>query len=218
MECVALVYSSTKRLLEIIALTNLSYAPNMQSFLTTVVENIHAVSHVKQDLPTKLQYCRDFGTIFRESVQKITKWSDFYFPKDSSNYPIQEHSSKLSSIPSLEKPDKVSVSRDTFTQLYELTNVHGKYVRQRTVRQETTAYKCEIYTEPTTESQAEHPVRKDMEDEYDTDSTDNDSDNEDSDAETAHNQTNNTSTVPELSFMVNRTYPDQAEVSRFLVV
>lgn len=113
----------------------------MQSCLTTVVENLHAVSHVKQNLPTKLQYCRDFGTIFRESVKKITKWSAFYFTKVSSYYPVPENSVRLLSISSLEKPDQITVSRDNLNQLYERANTHGKCVRQRTVRQETTAYK-----------------------------------------------------------------------------
>ena len=43
------------------------------TLLTTVVENLHAVSHFKHETFTVLQYSQDFGTITKESLKRITK-------------------------------------------------------------------------------------------------------------------------------------------------
>ena len=40
------------------------------ALLTTVVENLHAVSHFKHETFTVLQYSQDFGTITKESEFK----------------------------------------------------------------------------------------------------------------------------------------------------
>ena len=43
-------------------------------YLTTIVENLHAVSHFKHETFDTLQYAKDFGTISKESLKRITKW------------------------------------------------------------------------------------------------------------------------------------------------
>ena len=43
------------------------------ALLTTIVENLNAVSHFKNETFTVLQYARDFGTIAKESIKKNDK-------------------------------------------------------------------------------------------------------------------------------------------------
>lgn len=45
-------------------------------------------------------------------------------------------------VPIFPKPKTVSMQKDDLKLLYEWANTYGKCVRQRTVRQETTSYKC----------------------------------------------------------------------------
>ena len=47
--------------------------------LTTQVENVHVVSHLKHPTCTLLQYARDFGNNMKESLKRATKWFSFYF-------------------------------------------------------------------------------------------------------------------------------------------
>ncbi|VDI02841.1 Hypothetical predicted protein [Mytilus galloprovincialis] len=142
MESVQMMHSSMSSLVDITSTTNPSYKPNLKSCLTTVVENLHSLSHVKQDLPSKLQYCRDFGNIFTEIVKRITNWSAYYFTKDSSYYPLPDSAINLNGIPKLKKPDTRSITPEDSKLLYDWAKTHGKCVRQRMVRQETTMYKC----------------------------------------------------------------------------
>ena len=61
-----------------------------RTLLTTIFENLHAVSHFKNKTFTALQYVRDFGTIAKESFKRTTKWSAKYFTLHSSflsNFP-----------------------------------------------------------------------------------------------------------------------------------
>ena len=43
---------------------------DLRTLLTTMVENLHAVSHFKNETFTALQYARDFVTIAKESLIK----------------------------------------------------------------------------------------------------------------------------------------------------
>ena len=73
-----LLEQGMRRLHESIATTNNEYLKEVElcTLLTTVVENIHAVSHFKpHETFTALQYFQDFGTITtEESLKRITKW------------------------------------------------------------------------------------------------------------------------------------------------
>ena len=51
---------------------------------TTVVENLHAVSHFKHETLTALQYSQDFGIITKESLKRATKWADKCFTQEKS--------------------------------------------------------------------------------------------------------------------------------------
>ena len=63
-----------------------SYADivNLETLLTTLVENIHAVSHFKHETFSLLQYAMDLGTIVNESMKRITSWSAKYNTHDKS--------------------------------------------------------------------------------------------------------------------------------------
>ena len=45
-----------------------------KTLLTTIVENLHAVSRFKHETFDPLQYATDFGTISKKSFKRITKW------------------------------------------------------------------------------------------------------------------------------------------------
>ena len=62
------------------------------TLLTTVVENLHTVSHFKHDTFSVLQYVMDFGTISKESLKRITKWKSSYFTHPASYYPVPQTS------------------------------------------------------------------------------------------------------------------------------
>ena len=57
------------------------------TLLTTVVENLHAVSHFTNETFTVLQYSQDFGTITKESLKENNKIGVKYFTHDKSYYP-----------------------------------------------------------------------------------------------------------------------------------
>ena len=49
------------------------------TLLTTLVENLHAVSRFKHETFTALQYAQDLRTITKESLKRTTKWGAKYF-------------------------------------------------------------------------------------------------------------------------------------------
>ena len=58
---------------------------DLRTLLTTLVENLHAVSHFKNETFTALQYAQDFGTISKESsLKRTTKWGAKYFTHEKS--------------------------------------------------------------------------------------------------------------------------------------
>ena len=60
------------------------------TLLTTIVENLHAVSHFKHETFSVhvLQYAMDFGTIAKESLRRIAKWKGSYFTHPASYYSV----------------------------------------------------------------------------------------------------------------------------------
>ena len=55
---------------------NLNYKDTIdwKTLLTTIVENLHAVSHFKYEAFDALHYATDFGTMSKESSKRITGW------------------------------------------------------------------------------------------------------------------------------------------------
>ena len=79
-----------RRLHNSIASINNNYLEDIElcTLLTTVVENLHAVSHIKQETFTALRYSQDFGIITKDSLKRETKWAAKYFTHEKSYYPV----------------------------------------------------------------------------------------------------------------------------------
>ena len=113
--------------------------------LTTIVENLHAVSHFKNESFTALQYARDFGTIAKESLKRTTKWSAKYFTHDKSLYPVP--SMELADVEVMKPPTAARIDPAIEIAMKELVDKY-RPVRQRTVRSETTRDKAEAPPPP----------------------------------------------------------------------
>ena len=61
------------------------------TLLTTVAENLHAVSHFRHE--TALQYSQDFGISTKESSKTVTKWAAKYFTQEKFllSCPLHQH-------------------------------------------------------------------------------------------------------------------------------
>ena len=130
-----LLEQGMRRLHDSIAATNKEYLEEVElcTLLTTVVENIYAVSHFKHETSTALQYSQDFGNITKETLQKTTM--------------AFESIKFMQPLPSAE----ISTA-ETETAMKELVEKY-RPVRQRTVRGETTKDKAgalppAVYTKP----------------------------------------------------------------------
>jgi len=90
-----------------------SYADivNLETLLTTLVENIHAVSHLKHETFSLLQYAMDLGTIVKESMKRITSWSAKYYTHDKSYYPVPQSSMPLSAVASMSPLPSETISK-----------------------------------------------------------------------------------------------------------
>ena len=89
-----------------------------------------------------LQYCRSLGDCEKERVKSISTWSAFYFSHPRSWYPQPEgtiHFQEMRLMKSLPARD---LSLGDCQKLTEFASVHGRAVRQRSVRQETTMAKA----------------------------------------------------------------------------
>ena len=60
----------------------------LQTLLTSQVENLHAASHFKHDTFIVLEYAQDFGTTVKDSLKRTTIRAAKYFTHDRSFYPV----------------------------------------------------------------------------------------------------------------------------------
>ena len=129
-----------------------SYADivNLETLLTTLVENIHAVSHLKHETFSLLQYAMGLGRIVKESMKRITSWSAKYYTRDKSYYPVPQSSMPLSAVASMSPLPSETISKKNEAAMREWLENY-RPVRQRTVRSETTKDKAgalpPIYTQ-----------------------------------------------------------------------
>ena len=90
-----LLEEGMRRLYNSIASINNDYLQDIElsTLLTAVVENLHAVSHLKHETFTELQYSQDFGLIIKESLKKVTKWTAKYFTHEKNllSCPSNQH-------------------------------------------------------------------------------------------------------------------------------
>ena len=114
---------------------------DLRTLLTTIVENLHAVSHFKNETFIALQYARDFGTIAKESLKRTTKWSAKCFTHDKSFYPVPTSSMELADVEVMKPPTAARIDPPIEAATKELVDTY-RPVRQRTVRSETTKDKA----------------------------------------------------------------------------
>ena len=107
-----------------------------KTLLTTEVENLHAVSHFKNETFSTLQYAMDFGTIAKESLKRVSKWAAKYFTHPASYYPVLQTGMLLGDIKFMSPlPSKTLPNREEDAMQGWVDNF--RTVRQRTVRSET---------------------------------------------------------------------------------
>ena len=107
-----------------------------KTLLTTEVENLHAVSHFKNETFSTLQYAMDFGTIAKESLKRVSKWAAKYFTHPASYYPVLQTGMLLGDIKFMSPlPSKTLPNREEDAMRGWVDNF--RTVRQRTVRSET---------------------------------------------------------------------------------
>ena len=112
---------------------------DLRMLLTTIVENLHAVSYLKNET---LQYARDFSTIAKESLKRTTKWSAKYFTHDKSFYPVPTSSIELADAEVMKPPTAARIDPPIEVAMKELVDKYRGPVRKRTVRSETTEDKA----------------------------------------------------------------------------
>ena len=128
---------------------------DLRTLLTTLVENLHAVSHLKNETFTALQYAQDFGTISKESLKRTTKWGAKYFTHEKSYYPVPKSSMELGDVNVMKPPPVVSIDPQIETAMKELVDRY-RPVRQRTVRSETTKEKVIFHEDAQDDSVTEN--------------------------------------------------------------
>ena len=140
---IELLLNGVKSLMSKVTTVNPNYkdAIDWKTLLTTIVENLHAVSHFKHEKFDALQYATDFGTISKESLKRITKWGAKYFTHPSSYYPVPQTGMSFKDVRFMTPlpPDELFKGEEQ-----TMKDWLEKYrpVRQRTARSETTKDKA----------------------------------------------------------------------------
>ena len=77
---IELLLNGVKSLTSNVTTVNPNYKDTIdwKTLLTTIVENLHAVSHFKHETFDALQYATDFGTISKESLKRIKSFKILY--------------------------------------------------------------------------------------------------------------------------------------------
>ena len=76
------------------------------------------------------------------ALKRMSVWSAFYFTHPRSWYPLPEGSIQFQEMPKMKPLPARELSLDGCQKLTEFTNVYGRAVRQRSVRQEKTMAKA----------------------------------------------------------------------------
>ena len=95
---------------------------DLRTLLTTQVENLHAVSHFKNETFTALQHAQDFGTISKESLKRTTKWGAKYFTLEKSYYPVPKSSVELRDVDLMKPPPADNVDPNIEAAMKELVD------------------------------------------------------------------------------------------------
>ncbi|RMX58878.1 hypothetical protein pdam_00023710, partial [Pocillopora damicornis] len=95
---------------------------DLRTLLTTQMENLHTVSHFKNETFTALQYAQDFGTILKESLKRTTKWGAKYFTLEKSYYPVPKSSVELRDVDLVKPPTADNVDPNIEAAMKELVD------------------------------------------------------------------------------------------------
>lgn len=140
---VEMIASELERLQKVINdTTDGMFKIDMQSTLTLCVENIHAVGHFKQQFPTMLEHARNISNTVRESLKRIASWAAVYYTHRDTYYPVPDGKSfTIQEIPKMDRLfPRQNLSQEMKQKMRDWANDHGKCVRQRTVRQQSTMF------------------------------------------------------------------------------
>ena len=114
---------------------------DLASLITSAVENIHAVSRMKHETFSTLEYAQDFGHIIKESLKRSTKWAAQYYTSVKSYYPIPANGAHFKDLDVMAPLPTAYCSPEDARRMKEWIEPF-RPVRQRTVRQETTKDKA----------------------------------------------------------------------------
>ena len=136
------------------------------TLLTTVVENLHAVSHLKHEKFTVLTYAQDFGTVCKESLKCTTRWAEKYYIHDKSYYPVPQSAMPLSAIATMTPLPSVDITPGIDRRIDQRVarELQTSTPLERTVRRETTKDKAgalppAVYAVPRTDNESEETLR-----------------------------------------------------------
>ena len=101
------------------------------TLLSTTVENLHAVSHFKNETFTALQYAREFGTIAKKSLKRTTKWSAKYSTHDKSFYPVPTSSMELADVEVMKHPTAARIDPPIEVAMKELVDKYRPVRREQ---------------------------------------------------------------------------------------
>ena len=104
------------------------------TLLTTVAENLHAVSHFRHE--TALQYSQDFGIITKESSKTVTKWAAKYFTQEKFLLACHLHQHGVASVNFMRPPPSEEINSEIESGMKEFVK-KCRRLRQRTVWEET---------------------------------------------------------------------------------
>ena len=71
---------------------------NLGLLITTVAENMHAVSQMENETFSVLQFAKDVSYIVKESLKSSTLWSAQYFTGSGSPYTLQTTTAKVKDL------------------------------------------------------------------------------------------------------------------------
>ncbi|XP_014674326.1 PREDICTED: uncharacterized protein LOC106814524 [Priapulus caudatus] len=117
---------------------------DLTTCLTTVVENLHAVSHFKHETFSVLQYARDFATILKESLKRTTKWAAKYYTHPKSYYPVPQLNMAFQEIKYMSPlPAAAKITVQEEKDMKEWADLY-RPIRQRAVRDDHTKDKAGV--------------------------------------------------------------------------
>ena len=96
---VSMILRVLKNLHKFLNNLNPAYTVDLHMCLTVQVENLHAMSHFKNQLETALQYARNLANTVYESIKRVVPWAADYLTHDTSYYLVVEQATPLHAIP-----------------------------------------------------------------------------------------------------------------------